>query len=56
VTKKDYVMIAKVLKDWYDPQIHSKWAQLIELLCIKFSANPNFNTRKFKEGCGYHEW
>ena len=63
MTRKDYIKIAKVLKDnkpgiahWIEDTPTDVWENiLVELANVLYDDNNNFNYNKFYEACNYRE-
>ena len=48
MTKKDYVMIAKVLNKWHNGHYTNTFEDLVHALMAEFAEdNPNFDGNKF---------
>ena len=55
MTKKDYIALAKLIKDETipnNPKHINKDGFLVSLCIYLKSDNPNFNESKFREACG----
>jgi len=56
MVRKDYILIASILKDLKISFTTKDWNYLVDTMCFNFKSNhSSFNEQKFRKACAYIE-